>query len=87
MPKGPRKGRTRISRNRFFPLCWHRVTAGRLVFSDGTTLPVGPLPDDATAAREITFNPKTINWLTFTVTEVKPKTQNAGLSEIAAFTD
>ena len=64
-----------------------QVTAGRLVFSDGTTLPVGPLPDDATAAREVTFNPKTINWLTFIVTEVKPKTQNAGVSELAVFTD
>jgi len=64
-----------------------QVTAGRLVFSDGTTLPVGPLPDDATAAREVTFDPKTINWLTFIVTEVKPKTQNAGLSELAVFTD
>jgi hypothetical protein len=64
-----------------------QVTAGLLVFSDGTTLPVGPLPDDATAAREVTFPAKTIDWLTFIVTKVKPKTQNAGLSELAVFTD
>ncbi len=62
-----------------------QVTAGRLVFSDGTTINVGELPDDASAAKEITFPPKQVTWLKFIVTSVKPETQNIGLAEIAVF--
>ena len=62
-----------------------QVTAGKLVFSDGTTINVGELPDDASAAKEITFPPKQVTWLKFIVTSVKPETQNIGLAEIAVF--
>jgi hypothetical protein len=63
-----------------------QVTAGTLIFSDGSTINVGELPDDASAAKEITFEPKEITWLKFVVTSVKPETQNIGLAEIAVFT-
>jgi hypothetical protein len=62
-----------------------QVTAGTLIFSDGSSINVGKLPDDASAAKEITFGPKKVTWLKFVVTSVKPETQNIGLSEIAVF--
>ncbi|MBV9851531.1 MAG: DUF5110 domain-containing protein [Armatimonadetes bacterium] len=62
-----------------------QVTSGTLTFSDGTTLSVGALPDDAARGLTLAFPPKTITWLKFTVTGVKPGTQNASLSEIAVF--
>jgi len=62
-----------------------QVAAGTLIFSDGSSINVGELPDDASAAKEITFGPKEITWLKFVVTSVKPETQNIGLAEIAVF--
>jgi len=62
-----------------------QVTAGMLIFSDGSTITVGELPDDASAAKEITFPPKKLTWLKFVVSSVKPETQNIGLAEIAVF--
>jgi hypothetical protein len=59
-----------------------QVQAGLLVFSDGTTLPVGELPDDGKTGTEVTFAPKTVSWVAFFVTKVKPSTRNIGLSEI-----
>ena len=63
-----------------------QVTAGTLTFSDGSSINVGELPDDASAAKEITFATKEVTWLKFVVTSVKPETQNIGLAEIAVFT-
>jgi hypothetical protein len=63
-----------------------QVTAGTLAFSDGSSINIGELPDDASAAKEITFSPKKVTWLKFVVTAVKPETQNIGLAEIAVFT-
>ena len=62
-----------------------QVTAGMLVFSDGTTLATGALPDDAKQGLEVSFPPKKVNWLIFVVTGVKPGSPNIGLSEIAVF--
>jgi hypothetical protein len=62
-----------------------QVIAGTLIFSDGSSIKVSELPDDASAAKEITFSPKEITWLKFVVTAVKPDTQNIGLAEIAVF--
>ena len=62
-----------------------RITGGTLVFSDGSTVSVGELPDDASAAKEVSFAPKEVRWLVFIVTSVKPETQNIGLAEIAVF--
>ena len=62
-----------------------QITSGVVHFSDGTTLPVGELPNDATKPLELRFPAKTVTSLTFQVTGVKEKTQNAGLAEIAVF--
>jgi hypothetical protein len=62
-----------------------QVTAGKLIFSDDSTITVCQLPDDASAAKEITFPPKEVTWLKFVVSSVKPQTQNIGLAEIAVF--
>jgi len=57
-----------------------QVMAGTIEFSDGSVLPVGPLPDDAGQGLELKFPSKSITWLRFTVTAVKQGTQNAGLA-------
>ena len=62
-----------------------QVTSGILVFSDGSTLTIGELPDDASAAKEISFPTKEVTWLMFVVNSVKPQTLNIGLAEIAVF--
>ena len=64
------------------PNALDQVQAGLLVFSDGTTLPVGELADDGKTGTEVTFAPKTVTWVAFFVTKVKPSTLNIGLSEI-----
>ena len=64
-----------------------QVTGGKLEFSDGTSIALDqPLPDNAAQGVEITFEPKTVTWVKFTVTGVKPGSQNIGLAEIAVFT-
>ena len=62
-----------------------QVTTGMLVFSDGSTIITGALPDDAKQGLEVRFPPKRIDWLAFIVTSVKPASPNIGLSEIAVF--
>jgi len=61
------------------------VLSGLLVFSDGSSLRVDELPNDARAAREISFRPKKITWLAFIIDSVSKETRNAGLAEIAVF--
>ena len=56
------------------------VQAGTLLFSDGTSLPVGQLPNDASSAGyTVSFAEKTITWVKFTVTSAIG--YNIGLSE------
>ena len=62
-----------------------RVLSGMLIFSDGSTIPVGALPDDAKTGLEVKFPPRKIRWVIFVITAVKPSSQNIGLSEIAVF--
>jgi len=63
-----------------------QVTGGIITFSDGSKIEVRKvLPDRAEKGLEISFPRKTITWLKFTVTSVKPKSPNIGLSEIAVF--
>ena len=60
------------------------MTGGRLDFSDGTSINLEkPLPDTASQGVEITFEPKTVVWVKFTVTAVKANSPNIGLAEIA----
>ncbi len=62
-----------------------QVTAGRITFSDGSTLPVGELPNDASAPFDLRFPPKIVTSLTFEVTAVRAGTLSAGLAEIAVY--
>ena len=56
------------------------VTSATLSFSDGTTVPVGTLPNDGSPLA-VSFSPKTITWMQFTVNTAVG--QNIGLAEIA----
>ena len=62
-----------------------QITSGMLVFSDGSTVQVSELPNDAISCKEIVFPEKTITWMAFMVTGVSETTNNVGLSEIAVF--
>jgi hypothetical protein len=62
-----------------------QITAGLLVFSDGTTIPIGALPDDAKKGLEVCFDRKTVRWVALMVTGVGPRSLNIGLAEFAAF--
>jgi LmbE family N-acetylglucosaminyl deacetylase len=55
------------------------VLAGTLTFSDGTSVPVGALPPDGKLL-PVTFAPKTVNWVRFTVDQAGGGA--IGLSEI-----
>ncbi|MEI7956190.1 MAG: hypothetical protein WCJ66_13565 [Verrucomicrobiota bacterium] len=62
-----------------------QIRSGMLFFSDGTSIKVGELPDDARKGLEIKFQAKRVKWLIFAVNEVKPSSQNIGLAEISVF--
>jgi hypothetical protein len=63
-----------------------QITGGTLQFSDGSKVAFEtPLPDEGTKALEITFAPRTITSLTFTVDKVRQAPCNIGLSEIGVF--
>ena len=61
-----------------------QILSATLSFSDGSTVQVGPL-DNAGAAVEVDFAPKTINQMTMTVNTVSGTTQNIGLAEIQVY--
>jgi alpha-glucosidase (family GH31 glycosyl hydrolase) len=60
-----------------------QVLAGTIEFDDGTKMDVGALPNDGDLPFKVTFPTKSIRWVKFTVTQVSPKTENIGLSEMA----
>lgn len=62
-----------------------RVTAGTLLFSDGSSVAVGALPDDGSAF-VVSFTPRRVTSLRFRVDSVSPTTSNVGLAELQAFT-
>jgi hypothetical protein len=63
------------------------ITSGVLLFSDGSAVKVGELPNDGRSARELAFPEKTVSWVVFAVDSVSPETRNAGLAEFAVFKD
>lgn len=63
----------------------NQVMSGMLVFSDGSTIRVGALPNEARAAKEVTFPEKKVSWLAFVIDSVSATTTNAGLAEVAVF--
>lgn len=62
-----------------------QIRSGLLVFSDGSSIRTGELPDDARQGLEVKFHEKRVRWLIFAVNEVKPGSPNIGLSELAVF--
>jgi len=64
-----------------------QITSGMLVFSDGTTIQVSALPNDARSCKEISFPAKTVTWVAFFVTGVSKTTEDVGLAEFAVFND
>ena len=62
-----------------------QVTAGKLTFSDGTSLDVGALPNDGKTPATITFPEKEITWVRFDITQCSATTQSGGLSEMGVF--
>jgi len=63
------------------------IVSGVLLFSDGSAVKVGELPNDARSAREVVFPVKNVSWIVFAVDAVSKETANAGLAEIAVFKD
>lgn len=61
------------------------VLAGRIVFSNGDALPFGEPPKDGQTPADLHFPAKTVRWLRIEITRVTDSTENAGLSEVAAF--
>lgn len=62
-----------------------QITSGMLIFSDGSTIKVGELPNDEKACKEISFAEKTVTWVAFFVNSVSETTSNTGLAEFAVF--
>ena len=62
-----------------------QVLAGRIVLSDGGSVPFGELANDGKTGLEVHFGERTVRWLRVEITQVSPSTQNAGLAEIAVF--
>ncbi len=61
------------------------ITSGMLLFSDGSVVRVGELPNDAKSAKELSFPTKTVSWVVFAVDGVSEETKNVGLAEMAVF--
>ncbi len=62
----------------------NQVTSGRLTFSDGSYIDVGPL-DDRGKPVTVNFSSRTVTSARFTVTGVKTGTTKSGLAEIQVF--
>ncbi|HTN51547.1 MAG TPA: PIG-L family deacetylase, partial [Anaeromyxobacter sp.] len=60
---------------------WDNVLQGTLSFSDGSAVPVGPLPIFGQVA-PVTFPPRAVTWVRFTIDSAQGL---AGLSEIEAY--
>ena len=61
-----------------------QVLSGTLLFSDGTSLPVGTLPNDGSGLT-VTFTPRTVTWITFSIDSVSSTTANIGLAELEVY--
>jgi hypothetical protein len=62
-----------------------QVLAGTLLFSDGSTIAVGALYNDALVGSVFEFSPRQITTVKFTVTAVSATTQNIGLEEFEVY--
>lgn len=64
-----------------------QVLRGTIEMSDGTKIPVGPLPNDGYSPFEISFPAKSVDWVRFTVDETSPSTFEIGLAELEVYGD
>jgi hypothetical protein len=62
------------------------IESGALTFSDGSGVLVRKLANDGSGV-DVTFTPRTVRWMRFTVTSTSATTVNAGLAEVAVFED
>ena len=62
-----------------------QVLAGKLTFSDGSSLNVGALPNDGKTPANLTFPEKQITWVRFDITQSSPTTKGAGIAEFGVF--
>jgi len=60
-----------------------RVTGGTLTFSDGSSVPVGALPNNGATPTIVNFSPRNTEWVRFDVDQVSGSTNNVGLAEMA----
>ncbi len=56
-----------------------------LLFSDGSTLPVGRLQNDGQAGTVLVFPPKTVTWMKLTIDKVSSGTVSAGLGQFEVY--
>ena len=61
------------------------ITTGQLVFSDGSTVSVGPL-NSTGGATTVTFPARSVTGVRFTITGVSANTINVGLAEFQVWT-
>ncbi len=61
-----------------------RITAGTLVFSDGSSVAVGQLNNDGSATT-VSFTARTVTSVQLQITKVASKTENVGLAEFEAW--
>lgn len=62
-----------------------QIYGGTLFFSDGSYSPFGKLENTAQVPYEVRFEPREITSLTAVINQVKPKSPNIGLAEIAVY--
>lgn len=61
-----------------------QAIAGTLLFSDGSSLAVGSLPNDG-SAYSVSFTSKTVTWVKFRIDQVSGTTANIGLAEFEVY--
>jgi hypothetical protein len=62
-----------------------QVLAGKLTFSDGSSVSVGELPNDGKTPVDLTFPEKQITWMRFEITQSSRTTKSPGVAEIGVF--
>ncbi|WP_197068358.1 DUF7402 domain-containing protein [Candidatus Soleaferrea massiliensis] len=62
-----------------------QVASGTLVFSDGSRVAVGALPNDAKDPLIVKFDEKEVSWVKFYIDSVSKNTTNIGLAEFEVF--
>ena len=61
-----------------------QITGGNITFSDGSSITVGPLPNNG-LPYVLSFTAKTVTSLQLNITSVSSSTRNIGLAEIQAY--